>query len=162
MQLNQKLPKKTDMKILKYKSALLMFLFFSVPSFACQQAILNESFPIKEFNHYDTIVIATITKVTKNNSSRYGGFNKFSAKVNEVIKGDTSIDSSIVGFPKKELARAVCPTSLLHRSTYLLLLNKDDNVYKLSRFSFPTKSDHPFFSKYVQEIKAGINNEEQL
>ncbi|WP_445359819.1 hypothetical protein ACJJIL_12275 [Microbulbifer sp. EKSA005] len=140
-----------------FRCIAIILLLFSMQAFACKQAALNEEFPINEFEQYDTIVIATVTAVTKKEGSRYGGFVTFSAMVNETIKGAVAANSKIAGKPTVEQPNAVCPTNLSPGDTYLLLLNSDGNVYSLSRFSFPTNSKHPYFSRYVREVKVGIN-----
>lgn len=125
---------------------------------ACQEAALNENFPIKEFNQYNTIVLVTVTEAQRNNESRYGGFLSFTATVQETIKGSVPTGSTITGQPAIESPRAVCPTHISVGSTYLLLLNKKGNIYSLSRFSFPTDSKNVYYSKYVQEVKSGVKD----
>ncbi len=144
---------------MKYFQKILVFVtlsFFATYSFACKDAALNKQFPIKDFKGYDTIVIATITDVIKNKEQGYDKILSFSAIVKETIKGSVAVDSNISGQPTIEPARAVCNTSLAIGATYLLLLNKQGNIYNLSRFSFPTKNDHIYYLKYVQEVKAGV------
>lgn len=125
-------------------------------SHACKEAALNKNFPIKNFERYDTIVLATVNAVTENTESRYGGFLSFTATIQESIKGSTTKGAIISGKPTIEEPRAVCPTHLNIGSTYLLLLNKKGNTYYLSQFSFPTSSTHVYYSRYVQEVKNSV------
>jgi hypothetical protein len=136
---------------------LLMLLLSASLSHACKEATLNENFPIKFFEPHDTIVLATVSAVTENTESRYGGFSTFTAIIQETIKGSTPKGAIISGKPAIEEHRAVCPTQLSIGSTYILLLNKQSNTFSLSRFSFPTNSTHIYYSRYVQEVKAGVN-----
>lgn len=139
------------------KTSFLLILFFSASlSYACKDAAINEYFPIKKFEPYDTIVLATVTAVTENTESQYGGFLSFTATIQETIKGSTKKGEIISGNPTIEEPHAVCPTTLSIGSTYLLLLNKQGNAYSLSRFSFPTDSKHIYYANYVGEVKAGV------
>lgn len=140
-------------------SFLIILLLSASQSHACKEAALNENFPIKNFEQYDTIVIATVTAVTENTESRYGGFLSFAATIQESIKGSIKKGAIISGEPAIEEPRAVCPTQLKIGFTYLLLLNKQRNTYHLSRFSFPTNSTHVYYSRYVQQVKDRVKGQ---
>jgi len=129
-------------------------LAISSSSFACKEAALNEDFPIKNFDTYGSIIIAKIDSSKHDEKYRYNPLVSFQATVLESIKGELTVGDSFSGQAKKEVAHAVCPSQLDIGGVYLLALTSENDIYTLSRFSFPTKSEHVYFSKYISQIKA--------
>lgn len=148
-----------NMRRLTLLILVLVTLFSPAYSFACKEPILEDTFPITNFEEYDYVVIVKIDKSVNSDNFRYNPLVSFEARVLESIKGDFSIDASFSGKAMKEEARAVCPVHLEENGTYLLLLSKENGEYLLSRFSLPVKNDHQYFDNYIRQIKTLIGKE---
>ena len=119
---------------------------------------MNEAFPISKLEQYDAIVLAKILDVDEDSKSRYGGFTSFSATVQETLKGSVAAGTTISAQPSDEAARIACPTRLTEGGIYLLLLGNSNDQYHLSRFSFTANSEHQHYLKYIDQIKAAVND----
>ena len=137
-------------------SVSLLLLLTAQQSLACQQLVMNETFPISTLEQHETIVLAKILDVDENSKSRYGEFTSFSATVQETLKGSVAAGTTISAQPSDEAARIACPARLTEGVTYLLLLGKSNNQYHLSRFSFTVNHEHKYYLEYIKQIKAAI------
>ena len=127
---------------------------------ACKSAILGPTYPIDDFTEYDYVVIATVDKA-KHSKEGYFPLESFEVTIKKSLKGNLELGVQIIGQAKIEKARAVCPVHLDKNSDYLLLLTKESDGYKLSRFSFPVKKGYSYFDNYIKQIKESLSTKEK-
>ena len=124
--------------------------------YSCKEAKLNESFPIKSFERYSDIIIARVNEVRRKEKTPFGRLLSFDVTVKDSFKGKLKHGDTITIKPAIEQARAVCQVYVSKNAQYLMLLNRDGKAYTISRFSFPTDSNHKYYTRYVDEIKQNL------
>ncbi len=129
-----------------------------VATLACKSRILGPIFPIEDFSEYNSIVIAKVENA-KHQNQGYSPLKSFKITIKQSLKGNLQIGEKISGLAKVEEPRARCPVHLDKNSDYLMLLTKDDEGYKLSRFSYPVKNDYVYFDDYIKQIEKLLANE---
>ena len=136
---------------LKYSLTVLLFAF-SVDAVACKERPMPDNFPINEIEKNSIVVRALVIAAEIDTSGAYEKTKSFKAKVVKSYQSNLVAGAVFEGTSAEEAARAVCPVHLSKNFQYVMVLQENNGVYAISRFTLTPRSDWPRYGRYKKQL----------
>ena len=137
--------------------ALAVLLLTAPDVMACKDRIYPEQLPEAEIKAYDHVLVITVLDIQREREvERHEPPFSFTARVDEVFKGDAVVGAKISGATSVvEEGRARCPIAFHRDGQFLVFLNGRKQPYVLPRYgSLYVSAGSSRFRQYVEQLRS--------